>query len=102
VTRNGEEGMKREMKKNECEDKMIEQSLKKRDKPDRPERRDRPTCLEPLRKARLEPWRRNRQNSLEIFENLYRIGREELIINQGQKYSLPQPIPQKCGMKGGE
>ncbi len=55
---------------------MIEQILEKQDKPERQERPD-------------------RRNSLEIFEGLYRIGREAWIIKQLQKYSLPQPIPQK-------
>jgi hypothetical protein len=41
VTRNGEEGMKRGMKKKECEDKMVEQSLEKQDRPECSQ--DRPT-----------------------------------------------------------
>jgi len=48
--------------------------------------------------------RPDKRNSLEIFEDLYRIGREKRMNSKGRliESSLSQLIPQKCGMKGGD
>ena len=88
---------------------MIEQTLKKRGKlkkPDRPERLNRPDRRDKLEKLNRpdKQDRPDRRNSLEIFRKFYRIGREKLMNSKARliESSLPQPIPQKCGMKGGE